>query len=445
MRGCRRSRRLGRLGLLGELGLLLAVCSAVAAQGCDCDAKEAGREVVQQKDEAAKTEEPAASEPRSPQNPLLVSGDSYDFSKNPKLLRRIHQTPHGYFRFINRTFSEQVCQRFQAQASQMPRVNLHGDAHLEQYAVTDLGRGLTDFDDSSTGPGVIDLLRFGVSIELALFQSKNVLAAPEVQGHALITILLAGYKDALRNPQITLEVPRWAKRMRGDFKQDRPSHLAWAETLMSPMRPDALAAFERLIVEYAEGMRAQTPSLPEHFYQVRSKGQLHMGIGSALDEKYLIRIEGPTKSPTDDIIVEAKEVRDLSGISCIANAQDIDPFRILVGQSRLAYEPYEHLGFVAGPTKTFWLHAWTENYKELSLDSPPQSADELREIIYDVGAQLGLGHVKQIAAPHDAQLRRVQLRLVERLEGQLATTCDDLAAQTVDAWRLFKKATKSRL
>jgi Ser/Thr protein kinase RdoA (MazF antagonist) len=42
-------------------------------------------------------------------------------------------------------------------------VNLHGDAHLEQFAVTDASFGLIDFDDAVGGPAVIDLLRFGVS------------------------------------------------------------------------------------------------------------------------------------------------------------------------------------------------------------------------------------------------------------------------------------------
>ena len=43
----------------------------------------------------------------------------------------------------------------------MPTVTLHGDPHLEQYAVTDAGRGLTDFDDASKGPAILDLVRFG--------------------------------------------------------------------------------------------------------------------------------------------------------------------------------------------------------------------------------------------------------------------------------------------
>ena len=101
-------------------------------------------------------------------SPLFVEPSGYDFSENPKLLKRILSSPHGYFRFINIHFGQVVCTRYAEMLSRAPRLNLHGDAHIEQYAVTDLGRGLTDFDDSSSGPGLLDLLRFGVSLRLTL-------------------------------------------------------------------------------------------------------------------------------------------------------------------------------------------------------------------------------------------------------------------------------------
>src|SRR3990172_1284671 len=84
-------------------------------------------------------------------NPLYVDPATRDFSNNPELLERIKGSPHGYFRFINIEFSKEICRRFQNRLPGTPSFNLHGDAHIEQYAITDLGRGLTDFDDSSTG------------------------------------------------------------------------------------------------------------------------------------------------------------------------------------------------------------------------------------------------------------------------------------------------------
>ena len=83
---------------------------------------------------------------------LYVPLDSYDFSKNPELLKKIVASPYQYFRFINKRFAKAVCEKFEQELAGIPTVNLHGDPHIEQYSVTESGRGLTDFDDASTGP-----------------------------------------------------------------------------------------------------------------------------------------------------------------------------------------------------------------------------------------------------------------------------------------------------
>src|SRR5687768_579087 len=73
---------------------------------------------------------PVAETPRSEQtpapSPLLVSPASYDFAQNPRLLARILRSPHGYFRFVNRQFAQDVCVRFRPALPGMPAVNLHG-------------------------------------------------------------------------------------------------------------------------------------------------------------------------------------------------------------------------------------------------------------------------------------------------------------------------------
>ena len=43
---------------------------------------------------------------------LYVDPDSVRLRANPALVKRITASPHGYFRFINIPFSEEVCRRF---------------------------------------------------------------------------------------------------------------------------------------------------------------------------------------------------------------------------------------------------------------------------------------------------------------------------------------------
>jgi Uncharacterized protein conserved in bacteria (DUF2252) len=98
---------------------------------------------------------------------LGVSPQAPELKASPALVGRLRETPRAYFRFVSRRFTQAVCAQFGDARGGFPDVNLHGDAHIEQYAVTSLGRGLTDFDESARGPSFIDLVRFGVSLELA--------------------------------------------------------------------------------------------------------------------------------------------------------------------------------------------------------------------------------------------------------------------------------------
>src|SRR4051812_45918806 len=87
----------------------------------------------------------------------------------PELIDRLRADPFTYFRFVNRAWTERVCQVF-ADVTDAPIVRLHGDAHVEQFAVTKDAWGLDDFDDSARGPAFVDIVRFLGSIDLATRQ-----------------------------------------------------------------------------------------------------------------------------------------------------------------------------------------------------------------------------------------------------------------------------------
>ena len=49
-------------------------------------------------------------------------------------------------------------------------MRLHGDAHVEQFAIAQEAWGLDDFDDSARGPAAVDIVRFLGSIDLVARQ-----------------------------------------------------------------------------------------------------------------------------------------------------------------------------------------------------------------------------------------------------------------------------------
>ncbi len=372
-----------------------------------------------------------------------LAPDDARFEANPELLERLLATPHGYYRFINIPFSQAVCERFSSRVRSMPTVNLHGDAHLEQYTVTDVGVGLSDFDDSSFGPGVLDIVRFGGSIYLMSEQrgwSDSFGAALEA--------FLAGYREALERPERERQPTAFAERTRPGFDADRAEFLVWATELMEELPDPEL--FEDHYRRYRELMEAEHEELAEGFFEMKRAGRFRMGVGSALDEKYLACIEGPSPAPDDDIILEAKEVRDLSGIDCISGSDAGGAFRILIAQSRIGDMPHRFLAQIPPAPRApvsarmYWVHEWLANYAELDVEETLESPEELAEIARDVGFQMGRGHVRAIASPLDSQLRRAQLALLEELDEELREVVVELSQRSHVAWRAFVAAAESR-
>ena len=367
-------------------------------------------------------------------NPLYVDPQTQDFSQNPKLLERILASPHGYFRFINKQFSRNICQELEEMYAGSPSLNLHGDAHLEQYAVTDLGRGLTDFDDSSAGPAILDIMRFGVSLNLAC---KINLWNDSFS--SFFGVFLEGYRGALENPSLEAPEPELVSILRSDFTYDKEAYYNWINSVMDEIPAPEWDSLMFSMKTYVNAMMKENPQLSQNYFNVVKLGYLRMGIGSALDMKYLARCQGESDDPLDDVVLEIKEVRDISQIPCLTRAQIFDPFRILIGQARIAYQPFHHLGYFSFKEKNFWVHSWVQNYEELSIQESCRDRQDLKEIVYDVGVQLGRGHPKQIAAPLDFQLRQAQLRWLEKHSDELIRVCGIMAEDVEESWKEFSE------
>ena len=67
-----------------------------------------------------------------------------------------------------------------------------------------------------------------------------------------------------------------------------------------------------------------------------------------------------------------------------------------------------------------------------------RSTEDLHQVAKDIGIQLGRGHTNQIAPELDQQLRREQLRVLERDEQRIHQVLKDLSHETVIAWNQFK-------
>jgi hypothetical protein len=357
------------------------------------------------------------------------------FSGRPDLVAKLTATPHGYFRFVNAAFAAETCRLFADVAASLPEVNLHGDAHVEQYAVTSLGSGLTDFDDCTRGDAVIDLVRFGTSLVLAARQKGWAAEEPR-----FVDSFLKGYRTGLRGGGGGARWPELVTRVRSGFKWDHLVALRQAHVLIdaAPLPRDAFADGVRQFDELVRFDR----ELPAGFFEVKQIGALSMGVGSALDLKYLIIFEGYSAAPDDDLVVEAKQIRDLTGNPCLRT--DVGASRILNGQRLIAYEPFSYAAVVPHRDKFFWMHDWTDDYREASIDTVILSPRDLRELAYVVGLQMGRAHPKRPDGGTDKRRRRAALESLDAIEARVRIAVREMAQETEAAWRTFKQKATAR-
>ena len=171
---------------------------------------------------------------------------------------------------------------------------------------------------------------------------------------------------------------------------------------------------------------------------VKRIGGLTMGVGSALDEKYLILFEGQTASDDDDMVVEAKQIRDLAGNACLRT--DVGASRVLDGARLISYEPFAYAAVVPHGDKYFWMHDWTDDYQEASIATTIRTPKDLRQIAYDAGVQMGRAHPKRPDGTTDKERRKAALESVQMLEPRIRRAIREMVGRTDAAWRAFLRS-----
>ncbi len=355
----------------------------------------------------------------------------------PALRHQLETDPYVFFRFVNRSWVRAVCDEFADVAARLPTVRLHGDPHLEQYAFTAASRGLDDFDDSAAGPFVIDVVRFLASVQLALRAHDW----DEARTRAF-DAFFEGYRNTLDDAEWLPPDPAIIGRLRSAQPPTPAAFLAWAESLMRPLDPvyeAALPAGRDALERYARRAR---PAIPAGYFVLKRAGMLQMGVGSALGVKVLLRLEGPTADPDDDLIVEAKRAEDLAGVPCLTVTPS-SAFRVVTGAEQIGRLRHEVLVVLprVDPAEQsrpaqWWVRSWDRTYHEVDLQDYA-AAEEIVEVARDVGAQLGRGHFHGARVPLRPADRAKVSGALMRFEPRLRQEVETLTARLLTEWAAF--------
>jgi hypothetical protein len=352
---------------------------------------------------------------------------------SPELMDRLRADLFTYFRFLNRPWTARACEAI-ADVREQPIVRLHGDAHIEQFALTKDAWGLDDFDDSARGPSFIDVIRFLASIDLATRQRSWTR-----DRDALWDRFLEGYRRGLSNSDYRPPEPAIVRRLRGQAPITRVAYLAWGESQMQPMNETASKSLVEGMEAFERFVRRERPDLAPGYFAVIRAGWLRIGVGSATARKVLVRVQGATANPEDDQLIEAKEVVNLSGLRCLEESTARQAVRVIDGSRQLGRLKHDILAIgptqlisAAGDRAETWLDwcvfSWDPSYRELHLGDL-QSVRDLSDIAFDSGVQLGAGKV--------ASDRKQALSAVVKFEGRLRKETRTMVEELVAGWREF--------
>ncbi|MDD5302118.1 MAG: DUF2252 family protein, partial [Elusimicrobia bacterium] len=181
---------------------------------------------------------------------------------------------HFYFRNMLLPMQTRFAQLMDMAST--PRALLHGSPHVDNYAKSNQGAAMVDFDRSRVGPYTWDLVRLMVSLSLRQKKDAKGLLDKEV-----LRQLKKGYLRGFRHPDRPFSEVRELKDIEPeDDELTTNAYLAANKKWAKEMRRDALAAGDadvvKLVSSWAEGRGDGV--LNDYFIEEAGRGQGSMGF-----------------------------------------------------------------------------------------------------------------------------------------------------------------------
>jgi hypothetical protein len=331
-----------------------------------------------------------------------------------------------YYLFFRRSCLK-TQQRFAelADLSGMPRVFLHGNPHVDNYARNLKGEGMVDFDRSRLGPYAWDVVRFMGSISLRRSE-VNEAFLPD----SIVKAFSDGYLKGLENPEKSIAVPellaevapkKYQKSMEAYLDSDKK----WAKKLrLNPVfatHPTIQAMFKL----YFKGRFE--PEKADDFW-VEEAG---LASGS-LGKPRVLMVISPKKSddPEDRILLDIKEVYADPDTEHFINPFSHHGYRMIEASHLYAPGLEEGLSHLTWKGNQFWgrrIPFFKAKFKG-NLDT-----STLEDFSYRVGVQLGQAHrrsAKEVSTKKWVKHYQKNLREFLAISQALNLELDDLWVRT---------------
>lgn len=296
------------------------------------------------------------------------------------------RSKEGYYLFFRRSCLK-LQERFSRlmPVSQMPRVFLHGNPHIDNFAKTPKGEGMIDFDRSRIGPYAWDLVRFLSSLSLRREEPTR-----KFLSNRVLREFFEAYIDAFSNPWTEFEGPTVIKLKPEAWQKSTDAYLrkglGWSKKLKSSSLPPNHHLVQTFLRLYAASRRE--PALVDD-YRVSEAG---VGLGSLGKPRLLVAL-APKDKKKDKILLDLKEVYSDADTRHFFNPFIHHGLRMIEASHLYAPGLETRLGYFTWKGKQFWGRQVPCFKAKLKGDLTESRQLDLAIV---VGLQLGRAHRRSL-------------------------------------------------
>ncbi len=366
--------------------------------------------------------------------PVIEGAGLFDRDPNgdPASVRQSCLNPVRGAHFFFRTCNAAMLERFEQlkDLESFPRVFLHGNPHIDNYAHTHRGGAMVDFDRSRVGPYLWDLVRLMVSIAIRDKNGARATLRPPVQER-----LREGYLRGFRNPELEFAQVQKLRQQPVDQKDLTMRsyirrNLGWARKLKEGAIPTDHPVMREVFQQYLES-RGETSLLER--YVLAEAGIAHGSMGQ---RRYLIALEPRRKNSIEDhILIDIKETIQLVDTAHFTNPFSHDGRRMIHASNLYAPGWSEGEGFAMVEGRQFY-GRFVPPFS-LKLKSGLDLNEQL-DFAWAVGTQLGRGHRLSLQGIDPEAM-------LERFSGDYETIvrlADQLLQEVLQAYKRYGRGAK---
>ena len=307
-----------------------------------------------------------------------------------------------------------------------PKLLLHGNPHLDNYARTYNGTGLVDFDRSRVGPSLWDITRALCSIT---FWSRDDQVRPHEE---VMAIFFAAYQEAIEDRLAYWETPDFLRQISPKKFQMTPTrYLNSGKKWVKKMERNLVEAPEDFHHTLFEAyVNEHDPRLLEHW----SLSEVAEVAGSMGKRHYVYQLD-PKVETREPILLDIKETYIEED-----NAYFHNPFKHqgvrMVTASRL-YSPgiEEGIGYCSLHGEEYWVRRIPTFSAKVPVGLDHDCALQLARAI---GLQLGRGHRIVDEIYTDRELKAALIASAQERRQEVSELCRDLNQAVLDLFSHYR-------